>query len=718
MKKINFLFAIHCHQPVGNFEDVIEDAYNKSYVPFIAALEKFPSVRMTVHYTGILLSWFKDKHPEFLQRLAALVEAGQIEIMSGAYYEPILTVIPDRDKIGQIFKQSDFTKKHLKYEPRGLWLAERIWEPHLPKILSEAGIDYTALDDYHFVSAGLEEKDLNGYYVTEEAGVTLNVFPINKKLRYLMPFREAKETIDYLRELATEAGDRAAIIADDGEKFGVWPGTFKWVFEEKWLEKFFGLLQQESSWIQTKTFSEYLDEYPPKGRVYLPTASYFEMMEWSLMTNAGKKFEGIVNDLKHTGRFDNYQQFFKGGFWRNFFVKYPESNNMHKKMLYVSKKVAAIEKNTDENIDDIFDDLWQGQCNCPYWHGVFGGLYLNYLRHAIYEHLINAEKAADSIIHKFDKWVHLDTEDFDKDGYDEILVSTNTLNAYFCPSYGGALFELDFKPKSFNLLNTLSRKEEAYHSKILQTNTHQLTLTGTANGTASIHDSVRVKEVGLQKYLNYDWYRRLCFLDHFLGEATTLENFADCKYEETGDFVNLQYEHSHSFGKTEVLANLEREGFVKVKGERYPVKVKKVFRISSENSDIEAKWEVTNLSSKSLNLWMGIEFNFSLLAGNAPDRYYLIEGDKPKEPHLASRGETKGIYSISLVDKWSGISIIIEAGKRVDFWRFPIETVSQSEGGFERTYQNSVVLPNFKFSLPAKGTEQFCITLKIQEGGN
>ena len=29
-------------------------------------------------------------------------------------------------------------------------------------------------------------------------------------------------------------------------------------------------------------------------------------------------------------------------------------------------------------------------------------------------------------------------------------------------------------------------------------------------------------------------------------------------------------------------------------------------------------------------------------------------------------------------------------------WRFPLETASQSEGGFERTYQGSVLVPIFR----------------------
>src|ERR1044072_5704898 len=84
------------------------------------------------------------------------------------------------------------------------------------------------------------------------------------------------------------------------------------------------------------------------------------------------------------------KRFVKGGIWRNFLMKYPESNAMYKKMLRVSSKVHAGKKN-----EAALDHLWAGQCNCAYWHGVFGGLYLPVLRQAIYRNLIEAERILD-----------------------------------------------------------------------------------------------------------------------------------------------------------------------------------------------------------------------------------------------------------------------------------------------------------------------------------
>jgi len=118
--------------------------------------------------------------------------------------------------------------------------------------------------------------------------------------------------------------------------------------------------------------------------------------------------------------------------------------------------------------------LWKGQCNCSYWHGVFGGLYLPHLRSAIYKHLIGAEKVVDELAHPTGptgslharKWIDHQILDFDKDGQDELLVNTPILGLYFSLASGGNLFELDYKPKSLNLLDILTRREEGYHKKL------------------------------------------------------------------------------------------------------------------------------------------------------------------------------------------------------------------------------------------------------------
>jgi alpha-amylase len=715
MKKVKFLFGVHCHQPVGNFEHVFDESYENSYLPFIQAMDAHPRIKFAVHYSGILYDWFMDKHPEFIDYLKKLVKRGQMEIMTAGYYEPIIPVIPDDDKLGQIGKSNDFIKEKFGQAPRGLWLTERIWEPHLPKILAKTGIEYVTVDDYHFISAGVPKEKMMGYYVTEEEGSTLKIFPINKNLRYLIPFKLPEETIRYLGEIANDEGTAAGILADDGEKFGVWPGTRKWVFEEGYLERLLALLDENAAWIEPMTFSEYLDQFPPLGRIYLPTASYAEMMEWSLPTESGKNLLRVTEEIKRQGKSEEYGQFFKGGFFRNFFVKYPEANNMHKKMLQVSQRLQTLkkgkslfgEKERDARLDEAQNELFQGECNCAYWHGVFGGLYLNYLRHAVYEHLLKAEQLMEKYSRGKDDFADIVVTDFDKDGRDEVILSNNLLNLYFSPAEGGSLFELDYKPKYFNLLNTLARREEVYHEKIR----HAAAQPAHGPGAASIHEIARAKEDGLEKALVYDWHRRVCLLDHFLGEGTDLENFSRVKYEEAGDFVGQPYDFMPQRRGSEVSLFLSRLG--KVKGQ--PLKVEKTISLFARQSIAEINYELSNPGHEPLELWFAPEFNFSLLAGKAPDRYYEIEGAALADRTLASSGVLENIKQVKLVDEWKGFSVLLALDRAANFWRFPIETVSQSESGFEKIYQGSAVLFNWKLTLKPGEKWKTKIILRIED---
>ena len=716
-KKVKFIFGIHCHQPVGNFEHVFHEAYERSYLPFIQAMDAHPRIKFAIHYSGILYDWFMDKHPEFIDYLKKLVKRGQAEVITAGYYEPIIPIIPEADKINQINLSNDFIKEKFGVAPHGLWLTERIWEPHLPKALAQAGIDYVMVDDSHFLSAGIPKDKMNGYYVTEEEGYTVKIFPINKNLRYLIPFKLPEETIKYLHTLADESGSSAAILADDGEKFGVWPGTYKWVFEEGYLEKLLTLLEENASWIEFMTPSQYLEEAQPIGQVYLPTASYHEMMQWSLPTESGKKLARIMEDIRHQGKEEEYSQFFKGGFFRNFFVKYPESNNMHKKMLQISHRLETLkkgksligEREREGRLKEAQLSLFKGQCNCAYWHGVFGGLYLNYLRQAIYENLIKAEVQMDKYARGKDDYAEITITDFDKDGNDEVILSNSLLNLYFSPACGGALFELDYKPKYFNLLNTLARREEVYHDKIRQAVGQSSG--GEHAGATSIHDIVKVKEAGLEKALVYDWYRRISLLDHFLAPETTLESFSRSSYHEVGDFTVEPYEFMPQRRGNEVMLLQRRVG--RVNGQS--VRLEKNVSLFAKQSIIAITYEITNLSQAPLNAWFGSEYNFAMLAGDAPDRYIEIDDHQLENKTMSGRGEINEVKSVKIVDEWKGFSVSLEPNLAATLWRFPIETVSQSESGFEKTYQSTVIMPNWKFTLPPGEKWRVKLTFKIEE---
>src|SRR5262249_18229883 len=156
----------------------------------------------------ILWEWLEKHHPDYIDRVTVQVKEGRLEILSGAYYEPILSALPDVDKAGQIQKLNRYIRQRFKAKPQGMWLAESVWEPHLTKILAENEIHYTLVDDTHFLSTGLSLDDMCGAYLSEEQGATALVLPIRQDLRYAIPFKDPGETLNILRQYTSPSGHK------------------------------------------------------------------------------------------------------------------------------------------------------------------------------------------------------------------------------------------------------------------------------------------------------------------------------------------------------------------------------------------------------------------------------------------------------------------------------------------------------------------------------
>jgi len=699
MKRINFLFGIHNHQPIGNFDFVFQEAYEKSYLPFLEVLEKFPSIKVAIHFSGILLDWLKINQPDLIKKVKNMVNRGQLEVMTGGYYEPILSIIPEEDRVGQIKKLTKTVQDLFHYVPKGMWLAERVWEPTLPTSLAKAGVRYTITDDTHFKYAGLTDDQLTGYYITEDLGNSTVLFPISKRLRYTIPFEDPDVTIEYLRSMATEDGQNIVVFADDGEKFGVWPNTYDHVYEGKWLERFFHALEENSYWINMIHFNQAIDLVAPIGKIYLPTASYAEMMHWALFPGTFKAYEDFEHYLKSKDFYEDVHVFVRGGFWRNFFAKYTEVNDMHKKMLRVSKKLWDLPKAKKQKAAKAFNHLWAGQCNCPYWHGVFGGLYLSHLRDAIYENLIRAESIVDDLSGK--RFPSIELSDIDVDGFQEAIVETQFYNAYLSLNKGGMLYEMDYKPLAKNIIDTMTRRREGYHEKLKDAVV--IGAESESEKTTSIHDLVLAKEPDLLSHLHYDFYNRKSYIDHFLGDGTTLDSFESSQYGEDGDFVNQAYELiKKTSGKDKITLTLKRSGKVWYQGKQEQVNLTKKMNFYNTEGKIITEYTLTNTSSKPIDLWFGVEFNFGLQAGHAEDRFYYSKNGALKEKYLDTRAIMEDARFIGMKDLWRGLDIRIELDMNSSIWRFPIETISLSEAGFEKVYQSSVIFPNWKINLNQK----------------
>ncbi len=709
MKRIYLGLVLHSHQPVGNFPWVFDQVYHDAYLPMVECLERHVSVRLSLHYSGALLDWLWVNQPDMIRRIKALVERGQVEILTGGYYEPILPAIPDADKLGQVAKLTKVVQDSFGCTAEGLWLAERVWEPQLAKVLAQAGVRWTVVDDTHFKLVGLSDDDLFGYYTTEEQGNILKVFGTSKHLRYLIPWHEVEEIISFLHDQATEDGTKIAVMGDDSEKFGSWPGTYKLCWQDEWIETFFTTLEENGNWLKTIPLGDYANLFPSLGRVYLPCASYDEMLEWALPANKSCEFAKLSRGLESKGRQD-ILHYMHGGFWRHFLVKYPEINTMHKKMLRVHEKVYRARQVSEA--DCGLEDLWRGQCNCPYWHGIFGGVYMTDIRATTYSHLIQAENKADAVL-QGNNWLRWERADFDCDGEDELLVEGDALALYIDPARGGTIFEWDLRRYNYNLASVLTRRPEAYHQALAQGKGKKQVQDD--QEVRTIHDDIRIKERGLRRHLHYDRYRRVCMIDHFLGINTTLRKFVRCFYPELGDFAEQSYECMIDETSDRLRILLKRNGHLRYNRRLLPFRIEKELTLVAGKDELAITYQLTNLGNIAASSIFGTEWNFNLLGGGHNDQaYYVVPGVKPNNWHLNATGELFDIQELALGNRRLGIEILLRLTQKVRLWWFPVEAICNSESGLEKVYQGNCLVLLLPFSLSSGESFHLGLNISIQ----
>lgn len=705
---IRLCLVLHNHQPVGNFDGVFEQAYQDSYLPFLDVFESYQGLPISLHTSGPLLEWIDERHPEYVERLAKLVAAGRIEIIGGPFYEPILTMIPSRDRVGQITSYSAWLETRLGAKVQGMWMPERVWEQSLTADLATAGIKYTVLDDYHFKNAGLIEEQLYGSYITEDNGQTLAIFPGSEPLRYTIPFQHPQQTIDYLRGIAERWPDAVIVFGDDGEKFGSWPETKKHVYEHGWLRQFFDALQANREWLHVTTLGEAVANVPPAGKIYLPDCSYREMTEWALPVGQQVEYEHITHELEHDSRWPRIKRFFQGGFWRNFKVKYPEANEMYSRMIMASRRLAQAEEDlggaaglpsNNEALHYARQALYRGQCNCSYWHGAFGGIYLPHLRNAVYNQLIACDNLLDQATGKTGGYAEATYDDYNFDARQEIRLANDKLIGLVAPAAGGMLYELDVRAICHNLLASMARRPEAYHRKVLSG-------ANDGNGSvSSIHERVVFKQQGLDERLQYDRWPRKSLLDHFFPSGTTLHAVIRGEADEAGDFIDGFYESKIRRAADRVQVQLTRLG----RAAGREVRITKGVTLVAGSGTLEIAYLLENLPAD-VPLHFAVEFNFAGLPSGADDRYFH-DGQGLKLGQLGRQLDLSEVQAVNLVDEWLGIDVGLAFNRPTGVWTFPIETVSQSEGGFELVHQSVAAYPNWQIKPDANG--RWSVTIQL-----
>ncbi|HDH06906.1 MAG TPA: DUF1925 domain-containing protein [Thermoproteales archaeon] len=620
-----FIFVIHFHQPVGQLKYVLERVQKKCYEMLLRVFKDFKNIPLTLHFSGPLLLEWEEKFPEYLKELRCLIKGSSFEVIGGTYSESILTLLPYKDRLWQVIEGRELVVEMLGVEPKGLWLPERVWDPTLPSVIAEAGYEYVIVDDEVGYRAKLWKGDVHRAWNTEYDGKIVKVLFIDATIRELLPWRSHSEVLNYLKQFKEP---EYVLWGSDAEKFGEWWDSKS---AESWLRYF---LSNIPDWVKVVTPSRYLIENKVSGLVYLPPGSYNKMMEWS------------------------------GGFFPTFLRKYIESNNMHKKMLYVRKKLERA---------NVSETAWKyyylAQCNDAYWHGLFGGIYIPSLRGAIYSNLIKAERLIQDEEYKVLEF------DFDLDGWREVIIEAPFLNLYLKPSDGGTLFELDLKVEGYeaNLLNTLTRVLEPY-------------LEGTG--------------------FKPDWYRRVAFREHVWKPWVRLEDWIwNTPFADSSDFALGKYLYgyvSRGLRLTYLGRNWDNGG--------KRIFIEKVFKVEPDKPVVRVYLSWRNMEKEKVFLKLSEEIHLlpPLPNSSSVTPYYIVDGEYSKsfyESHVSpwsKRVELKsGDYP----------SIVVEQDKRGELWVAPVLSLNRTEKGIFRTLQGLGL--SFNHSVSLNPGESFDVTFTL-----
>ncbi len=290
----------------------------------VLELHRAYGIPMSLHLSGTLLESMLWHQPDQFARIRNMVGGRRIELVGGAYSEPIMpTLSPAMNRL-QLATAADLMIEHFGMDAAAMptaWLPERVWSPELFDIFTDPALRCgpyrrVLVDDRILAAQGTEPFDPSGWRDRNRAPVyrpgmvdpdllrprtvvvgerRLTMVPICSYLRYLFPPRSDRQW-DFLRDMLTDLADRAEegepillVYADDMERsagVGGWePAIAEYERLLAWLAA--------SELVEPVELDSWLDRHHFTERGPVPAGSYHELeIDWG----AGSDFTGWSDD--------------------------------------------------------------------------------------------------------------------------------------------------------------------------------------------------------------------------------------------------------------------------------------------------------------------------------------------------------------------------------------------------------------------------------------
>ena len=699
-------------QPSGAAASAMDRRFAQGIEPIVAAMESDERLSFVLHISGRLLEFAANRRPKLLGRMAALVAQGRLELLGGGYYSPVLSSIPERDAIGQLQHMTNWLSRNLDSRPAGCWLALRSWDPGLPRVLAQAGMRYTLVDDAQFFGAGLQPGLVHGHFSTHRTGHSVSVFPIDRRLTQVVETAVPSRVLDLLSRAnaahQTE-GERLAVLAMDGDRF-VATGRFGDLVDH---------LDHQHHWLKSTTLARSFETQPTRGLVNLLQGADPDLAEWACTAEARERRRYLHFRLEQAHSWGLVRYHVDRVLFDNFLIKYREANHLHKRMLATSNNVDRLRTILAERqrtgrvsesdvrarrvLEKACDLLWRAQSHGVYWHRGRGlaGVYDPRLRISVTRQLMSAVRTVEAALGDPARNGWWDQRiDYDSDGAEEALVKSPHLSAVVHAAAGGVLWELDLRERGIPLLTALSPVEEPYDDELVGNEVVLVDseLSVEPDRIPKTNPGARLPTREMERR-RVDRLQRGAFQDHFLGPETTLQTFAVRQFRDVGDFAGKRYELARIAGPENPhqpygVAHVVRSGVVKDVDKTLLLRVEKEYRFDPNRARMVVHHTISNRSRDTATFWHGLEWTFGIPSGEELNLWATaFEGNRERTYQLIDGPQDLGeITWLEIKDTELDLAVVIEVPEPVRAWWTPVTSVYETAEGWVETVQGQTLL--------------------------
>jgi alpha-amylase len=742
MQSTGLALVFHHTQPPGTGRDDLGRAFERCYLPMIAALEDYPDIVASVHWSGPLLEWMEREAPAALESVLAMVKAGRLEVLGGLFGSALLPAVPERDAIGQVTVQQRWWKAHGNVKPRGAWLPHCAWDPMAVRVLAGRGIQYTVLEDHQMGTNVVAD----GWHLTEREGIPLGLFVADSRMAAMVPEASPSRILHAIHTRATE-GVRCLTLAVSVESFGAAldrSATACFGGRQGWVHRFFKVLSENKHWLKLVTLGTAFDRMRPTGRVYPPASVSLPVAVHAMGGQAGAAFIGMLRELR-AGESGPLAGWVRAPGWDATLGTHAEVNRLHKRMLRASAEVMrlrnALKEGTGEQdtrmtaLQDATLALYRGQTSMAYVHGVDVGAQDAEVRGEAWRNILIAERLAASALGDNAR-LRSELVDADLDGRPEHVVRTPHWQGVVAPALGGSLVELCLWALPANLLDVRSRSDEPEHAQLAEASLSRLPAVGEAPDEPTsesdppllpLHDlprfpPLRVAQDDLASSVFVDRYPRSSFLDRFLSPEATLTTLREAAMVESGDFLNGEYTLvQQDLTDTAAAWTLARDGTMSEGAALKLVRVQKRFGWTRDQPSLDVHYQVSNRTHAPLHTRFGIELNFGVGGLRGPDFGLEVytgrrTGYPPRTVGLDAEVDVAEVRELVWFDRKRRFRMRIRLKQPAHLWAWPIETVSRSPRGMERTFQGTSVVFWWPIEFRVQETKSLELALTVETG--